>query len=107
MNNLVEMLEIAASEQGASGFVFISDDGRTEHFFSYAEIAKKAKAIAAYLVQEKNLSVGDRALVVYPPGIDFVVAYFGCLYAGVVAVPVIPPIEERTADKLKLIVDDT
>ena len=54
MNNLVEMLEIAASEQGASGFVFISDDGRTEHFFSYAEI-KKAKAIAAYLVQEKIL----------------------------------------------------
>ena len=40
-------------------------------------------------------AAGERALLLYPPGLDFIAAFFGCLYAGVVAVPAYPPRLER------------
>lgn len=52
---------------------------------SYAELDAEAQRIAVEL--QRRLTVGDRALLLYPEGIDFAVAFLGCLYAGVVAVP--------------------
>ena len=56
---------------------------------SYAELDAKAKGVAAMLHDLGGR--GERALLLYPPGLDYVVAFFGCLYAGVVAVPAYPP----------------
>lgn len=52
-------------------------------------------------------AVGDRALLVYPAGIDFVTAFFGCLYAGVVAVPVYPPRANESLQRVQRILADT
>ena len=38
-----------------------------------------------------GLKPGDRALLVFPPSLDFIVAFYACLRAGVIAVPVFPP----------------
>jgi acyl-CoA synthetase (AMP-forming)/AMP-acid ligase II len=58
---------------------------------SFADLDARARAVAA-LLREQHCRPGDRALLLYPPGeADFVAAFFGCLYAGVVAVPVPPP----------------
>ncbi|MBB4765018.1 type I polyketide synthase [Actinoplanes digitatis] len=50
---------------------------------------RRARAIAVAL--RERAAVGDRALILCPPGLDYVAAFFGCLYAGVVAVPAYPP----------------
>ena len=50
---------------------------------------------------------GDRALLLYPPGLDFIAAFFGCLYAGVVAVPAYPPRpNDRSQSRLRAIAHD-
>ena len=62
---------------------------------SYAEFESRVRAIAAHL--QAHCAVGDRALLLYAPGIDFVEGFFGCLYAGVIAVPAYPPDPSRLA----------
>ena len=49
-----------------------------------------------------NRDEGDRALLLYPPGIEFIPAFFVCLYAGVIAVPAYPPRPERPGSQLPL-----
>jgi acyl-CoA synthetase (AMP-forming)/AMP-acid ligase II len=46
---------------------------------------------------------GERALLLYPPGLDYLAAFFGCLYAGVVAVPAYPPRNQRNTPRIKAI----
>jgi len=58
---------------------------------------EKARAIAAYL--QSQLSVGDRVLLVYPQGLESIAAFFGCLYAGVVAIPAPAPEAARLKRK--------
>src|SRR5205823_4316908 len=57
---------------------------------TYGELDWQARAIAAQL-QSCGAS-GERALLLYPPGLAYIAALFGCLYAGVVAVPAYPPL---------------
>src|SRR4030095_2736905 len=72
-----------------TSFTFLSDRGSEEATLSYAELDRKARLIAANLQVLK--ASGERALLLFPPGLDYVCAFFGCMYAGVVAVPAYPP----------------
>src|SRR5437660_16520 len=66
------------------------DDGAVVERATYAELDRRARALAARL-QGLGLA-GERALLLYPAGLEFLHAFFGCLYAGVVAVPApLPP----------------
>ncbi|ASF08043.2 putative long-chain fatty acyl-AMP ligase [Nocardia brasiliensis NBRC 14402] len=56
---------------------------------TYAEIDRAARAYAATLLQVAH--PGDRAVLLLPPGLEYVKAFFGCLYAGIIAVPLYPP----------------
>ena len=49
----------------------------------------------------------ERAILLYPPGLDYIAAFFGCLYAGVVAVPAYPPQRKRTLGRLRAILADS
>ncbi|HEY6117704.1 MAG TPA: fatty acyl-AMP ligase, partial [Candidatus Dormibacteraeota bacterium] len=70
---------------------------------SYAELDLRARAIAAYL---QELGARGRAvLLAIPPGLDFPAAFFGCLYAGAIAVPIAPKRAEH-ADQLRLVIED-
>ena len=71
---------------------------------TYQDLDNRAKAIAAYL-QSLDV-VGERALLLYPPGIEFITAFFGCLYAGVIAVPAYPPRRNQKMMRLRAIVKD-
>ncbi len=66
-------------------FGFLCEGGQDQDELSYAELDARARAVAALL--QAHGTIGDRALLVYPPGLDFVAALFGCLYAGWIAVP--------------------
>src|SRR5690349_21710577 len=83
-----------------------ADGAATELTFS----ALRARALdVAAAIQRKHLMPGDRALLLFEGGDDFVVAFLGCLYAGIVAVPAYPPDPRRihrTLPRLRAIVDD-
>ena len=72
---------------------------------TFAQLDGRARAIAERLL-EQGLR-GERALLLYPAGLEFVEAFFGCLYAGVVAVPAFPPRANRTLDRLASIAADS
>jgi FkbH-like protein len=72
---------------------------------SFRKLEVRARAIAAWLQQQG--ASGQRAILLYPPGLEFIEAYFGCLLAGVVSVPAFPPSTtqgQRTLPRLRAIV---
>ncbi len=93
----------AADQPDQTAYVFIDDrDGVTE--ITFDELDRRARVIAARLQLE--LRPGDRALLVYPAGLEFISAFFGCLYAGVVAVPATYPKPKRPMPRLQRIALD-
>ena len=92
---------------GAGSFAFLADgegEGK-ETRLSFAALDHRARAIGAGLQREGM--AGQRALLLYPPGLEFLAAFFGCLYAGVVAVPAYPPRPHRPMPRLRGIVTDS
>lgn len=84
--NLVDLLHYRALHQPEQlAFTFLQD-GETEAIhLTYQELHQQARAIATR-VQNRSVS-GERALLLYPLGLEFIAAFFGCLYAGVVRCP--------------------
>jgi acyl-CoA synthetase (AMP-forming)/AMP-acid ligase II len=88
-------------------YTFLVDGEARESRLAYHELEQRARAVAATL--QSHLSAGDRALLLYPPGLDYIAAFFGCLYAGVAAVPAWPPHPARlelTLPRIRSIVAD-
>ena len=102
---LIDRLQEQASIQpDKKAFIFLAD-GETEiDSLTYWQLNEKAKAIA--FVLQNNHAQGQRALLLFQPGLDFITAFLGCLYAGVVAVPVYPPRANRSIERLLSIVAD-
>jgi acyl-CoA synthetase (AMP-forming)/AMP-acid ligase II len=90
-----------------TAYVFLATDDAPPATITYSEMDARARAIAVSLATQ-GLS-GQRALLVYDPGLDFIAAFFGCLYAGVTAVPIYPPDPfrlHRTLHRLESVVRD-
>lgn len=89
------------------GFIFLEDGETEESPMTFGRLDRQARAIAAQL---QSLGVaGERALLLFLPGLDYITAFFGCLYAEVVAVPAYPPDVmrlERTLPRFLGIVND-
>ena len=102
---LIDRLQEQASRQPQKrAFTFLAD-GETEiDCLTYQQLDRRAKAIA--FVLQNHHARGQRALLLYQPGLDFITAFLGCLYAGVVAVPVYPPRANRSIERLRAIVAD-
>jgi non-ribosomal peptide synthetase component F/acyl carrier protein len=103
--NLVDVLRQRAEEPSERiAYRFLADGEAEEASLTYAELDRRARALGAFL-QEIG-ATGERALLLYPPGLDFVVGFLGCLYAGTVAVPAYPPRSNRPDSRLQAIVGD-
>jgi acyl-CoA synthetase (AMP-forming)/AMP-acid ligase II len=83
----------AAQTPDQRAFLYLVDGEREEQEITYAQLHERAAAIAARL--QETLPAGARVLLLFPPGLDFVTAIFGCFYAGVVAVSAAPPSPKR------------
>jgi acyl-CoA synthetase (AMP-forming)/AMP-acid ligase II len=81
-------------------FTFLDDDSAID----YGNLDSRARTIAALL--QAHGAPGDRALLVYPPGLEFIAALFGCLYAGWIAVPTYPPSPKQTRSRFAALVRD-
>ncbi|MGZ6550918.1 MAG: AMP-binding protein, partial [Tumebacillaceae bacterium] len=104
-STLIELLQWRAGRQGDQvAYTFLLEDGE-ERFITYAELDQKARNLAAVLQQQHQ--AGDRALLLYPPSLDYISAFFGCLYAGIIAVPAYPPRANGHLGRLQAIVADS
>ncbi|MEO0532034.1 MAG: fatty acyl-AMP ligase, partial [Planctomycetota bacterium] len=103
--DLVGLLRLRAEGLGLQRAYTLLVDGESERqHISYAQLDARARAIGGYL-QSRGLA-GERALLLYPSGPEFVAAFFGCLYAGVVAVPAYPPRRNRNLGRIRSIIGD-
>ncbi len=105
-STFVELLRRRAVHQPAKiGLTFLQDGETEKANLTYEELDARARAIAATL--QKLQARGERALLIYPPGLDFIAALFGCFYAGVIAVPAYPPhLNRPLPPRLKAIIDN-
>lgn len=77
------------SDTPAVSFLSFAGEAQDIVTLTYGALDERVRAIAAHL--SRTLLPGDRALLLYPPGLAFVEAFFACLYAGVIAVPLALP----------------
>ncbi|MEM6611101.1 MAG: fatty acyl-AMP ligase [Cyanobacteria bacterium P01_C01_bin.72] len=105
-SNIVEILQRRAITQGSDlAYIFLQDGEIREIRLTYQELDAQAKAIAVTLL--KRVNPGSRAILIYSysAGLEFIAAFFGCLYAGVVAVPCHPPKNRLTTLEVQTRID--
>ena len=84
---------------------FLGERSDEESTIDYGTLDRRARALAALLIERG--AAGERVLVLHSPGLDYVCALFGCLYAGAVAVPAYPPRAGRPLLRLRSIIADS
>jgi len=103
-STLVDRLRLRSEiSPDRTAYIFLRENGSEIHR-TYRELDLEARKIAAWL-QHERLS-GERVLLVYPQGLDYVAAFLGCLYGGSIAVPVYPPRMNRQFQRIATVVQD-
>ncbi|MBZ0255513.1 SDR family NAD(P)-dependent oxidoreductase, partial [bacterium] len=103
--HLVEALRDRAQQQGDQyAYRFLGDGREISDSLTYAQLDERARRIAAAL--QTVASPCDRILLIYHQRLDYIAAFMGCLYAGVIAVPTYPPKRNRPDVRLASIVSD-
>src|SRR5579864_187210 len=106
ISNLVELVQQRARDcPDRTAFIFLAGEDLRQSSLTCGELDFQARSIAGFL-QELEAQ-GERALLLYPPGLEFIAAFFGCLYAGVIAVPAYPPRLNRNALRIVSIAKDS
>lgn len=104
-STLIHLLRRRVQEQGEKTVYTYLNDGETDETrLTYGQLEGGALAIAAHL--QSLISPGERVLLLYPPGTDFPEAFFGCLCAGMIAVPTYPPHSKQFLTSLIASVSD-
>lgn len=102
--SLSEILSYRAQHQpDKQAYIFLQNGETESASLTYGELDRQARLIANRLQSWR----GERALLLYPSGLEFIITFFGCLYAGVVAVPVYPPRRNQKLSRLLSIFNDT
>lgn len=105
-SNLVDLLRYRTLHQSNQiAFTFLQDEEEPESSLTYKQLDTKARSIAVYL---QNISTpGERVLLLYPPGLDYIAAFFGCLYAELISIPLYVPKNNRKMARIQLIIEDS
>ncbi len=103
--NLIELLKNqAARYRDQVLYRFLPDEGGEAIEISYAELDRQARAVAVTLMS--RAAAGERVLIPSPVNLESIVAFFGCIYAGLVAVPVPPPRPYHLCERNRGVVED-
>src|ERR1051325_1971662 len=103
---LIDLLRSRADDRPDNfAYTFLDGAGDEQARLTYTVLDQQAKKIGARL--QSLITPGERVLLLYPPGLDYITAFFGCLYAGAVAVPAYPPTRNRNMLRLRSIVIDS
>jgi acyl-CoA synthetase (AMP-forming)/AMP-acid ligase II len=96
---LVELLQSrAALNADRTVYTFLGASSDNTVVLTYGELDRRARRLARQL--QRSLRAGDRAIIAQRPGPNYITSFFGCLYAGVIAVPSYPPRPRRSTDHL-------
>ena len=102
---LIDLLQYRAEQQPhRRAYTFLRDGETDAVHLTYGELDRQARSIGAQL--QHLGATGTRVLLLYPAGLEYIAAFFGCLYAGAIAVPAYPPRLNRSIERLQAIVDD-
>ena len=102
---LVQLLQARAEAHPEKvAYIFLPEGEGDGIEVSYQELDTKARAVANQLLAMG--ASGDRALMLFPSSLEFIFAFFGCLYAGISGVPAYPPRRNQNLGRLKAIIDD-
>ena len=102
---LVDLLRFRAeSSPSRVVYRFVPGDSKDVQRITYEQLDRRAKSLAARI--RESAAPGDRVLLLVPPGLDYVAAYFACLFAGTIAVPAYPPHPRRPDPRISAIVAD-
>ncbi|HTU92834.1 MAG TPA: fatty acyl-AMP ligase, partial [Gemmataceae bacterium] len=93
----------AESRTDQIAYRFLRDDGGS-HTLTFGQLNRRVRSLAARL--SEHTSPGDRALLMYPPGLEFIEAFLACLAAGIIAIPAYPPRPNRKAERHWAILED-
>ena len=103
--NLVDCVQYWTEHTPDSiAYYYLKDGEQEEVRLTYRQLDCRARSIAAHLLQ--NGMQGERALLLFPPGLEFVETFFACQYAGVTAVPVYPIRRNRNTARIQAIADN-
>ncbi|NEN88762.1 MAG: fatty acyl-AMP ligase [Okeania sp. SIO3H1] len=106
IKTLVDLLQNRAIENPKQiAYTFLLDGETDTISLTYQQLEQHSRAIAAYL--QSVCPPGERALLIYQPGLEYISAFFGCLYAGIIAVPAYPPRPNRSLARIQTIIQDT
>ncbi|MBV8936233.1 MAG: AMP-binding protein, partial [Alphaproteobacteria bacterium] len=94
----------AAQRPDDPAYIFLPERGDERLTITFAELYASAAALARNLAEQAQ--IGDRALLVFSPGLEFIVAFFACLIAGVIAVPMMVPRRTGSRDASAAILAD-
>src|SRR5262249_26804222 len=94
----------ARHDPWGEAFTFLLDGETKQVQMTYADLDREASRIAALL--KARVVPGERVLLLYPPGLEYVAAIFGCFYAGAVAVPAYPPRVNQRIQRIQTILRD-
>ncbi len=101
----VDVLEKQAQQKKEQIAYTFLQHGKENKSFTYADLDRQAETIAIKLQQSGYTATP--LLLLYPSGLDYIAAFFGCLYAGAVAVPVYPPHSARLMPRIQAIINDS
>ena len=102
---LESLLYRAEAHPDLTAYTFLKDGEAETGHLTYAQLAQQAQVIAAKL--QSYGAAGQTAILLYPPGLEFITAFMGCLLAKVVAVPASPPRRIEKTSKLEGILQDS
>lgn len=105
VDTIVHRLRQHASERPEQlAYTFLQYSGSDNESFTYRDLDLRARVIGAYL--QKQGAEGKPVLLLYPSGLEYIAAYFGCLYAGAFAIPAYVPHSARDLPRIQAIVSD-
>ncbi len=110
MSSIIDYLEYWAAIQPDKCFSsFLDIHGKETDVYTFLGFHERTRHLAEHLSQQTGLKRGDRVLLVYPPGLEIIVAFFACVRIGAIPVPVYPPMHmngSRGLAKLAFVAHD-
>ncbi len=99
-HSLIELLMARQVESSAKpGFSWIEDSGKVVKSLRFKELELEARSVAVSLIEQE--ATGQRVLLLFEPSLQFLIGFFGCVYAGAIAVPLYPPVKDEDFHKVR------
>ena len=102
--HLLDVLRYWAEQRPDEPAFYFTDAETLERRLTYRQLWDEVRGLAGYLQSQR--AMGERVLLLYPPGLDFVIGLFACHAAGAIAVPAYPPRRNRKASRIRSIAKD-